>query len=125
MVLADGKFDPVHWGHVRYLAAAAALGELYVRVAPDAEILAKGRLLFQTRDERLKTIGALRPVAAVISDDLTLAETIRELVPTYLVKGEDWRGRLPEDVVEACADTGTQILFLDTQERTSSERLRA
>jgi cytidyltransferase-like protein len=125
MVLADGTFDPLHWGHVRYLSAAAALGELYVRVAPDAEIEAKGRLVYQTREERVKTIGCLRPVSAVIADPLSLAETIRELIPEYLVKGQDWRDRLPSDVVVACKETGTQILFLDTQERSSTERLKA
>src|SRR6185295_12677387 len=124
MVLADGTFDPLHWGHVRYLSAAAALGELAVRVAPDADVLAKGRLLYQTRDERLKTVGALRCVDYVVTKEQTLADTIRELIPNYLVKGVDWKDRLPVDVVEACADAGTQILFLDVQERTSSERLR-
>jgi cytidyltransferase-like protein len=124
MVLADGTFDPIHWGHVRYLSAAAALGELAVRVAPDADVLAKGRLLFQSRDERLKTIGSIRCVAYVIAREQSLADTVRELVPDYLVKGIDWKDRLPPDVIEACEDTGTQLLFLDVQERTSTERLR-
>jgi len=124
MVLADGTFDPVHWGHVRYLSAAAALGELAVRIAPDADVLAKGRLLYQSRDERLKTIGALRCVDFVIAKEQSLAETIRDMIPNYLVKGIDWKDRLPPEVVEACEDTGTQILFLDVQERTSTERLR-
>ena len=37
----DIDFDPLHWGHVRYLSAAATLGELAVRVASDADVLAK------------------------------------------------------------------------------------
>jgi cytidyltransferase-like protein len=125
MVLADGTFDPLHYGHVRYLAAAAAFGELTVRVAPDADVLAKGRLLFQSRDERLKTIGSLRPVAAVVIEELSLADTVRRLLPTYLVKGIDWRGRLPQDVQDACAESGTQVLFIEAQERTSTQRLQA
>jgi D-beta-D-heptose 7-phosphate kinase/D-beta-D-heptose 1-phosphate adenosyltransferase len=125
MVLADGAFDPLHWGHCRYLAVAASFGEVTVRVAPDADILAKGRLLFQTRSERLQTIAALRAVSAVVDTDQSLAETIRALGPVYLVKGADWRDRLPEDVLVACRENGTQIIFVDEQTKTSTERLRA
>lgn len=123
MVLADGVFDPLHWGHVRYLGAAAGLGDLYVRVASDDELAKKGRLVFQTREERVKTIASLRVVTGVFAEDATLAATIRDLEPVYLVKGEDWRGRLPSDVVSACKEVGTQIVYVDTQEKTSTERL--
>src|SRR5690242_20251683 len=125
MVLADGTFDPIHWGHVKYLAAAAGLGDVYVRVAPDADVLSKGRLLYQTRDERVKTVASLRVVSGVLAEEMTLAATIRELEPVYLVKGEDWRGHLPGDVVLACKEVGTQIVFLDTQDKSSTERLQA
>lgn len=124
MVLADGTFDPLHWGHVRYLAAASGLGDVYVRVAPDADILKKGRLLYQSREERMKTVASLRVVSGVLADDLSLAATIRELEPVYLVKGEDWRDRLPSDVVTACKEVGTQILYLDTQEKSTTARLQ-
>lgn len=123
MVLADGCFDPLHWGHVRYLSACAVFGELTVRVGSDADVLKKGRFLFQTREERLKTVGALRCVSAVLMEDMALSTAVRELVPEYLIKGVDWRGKLPADVVDACADTGTQIIYVETQERTSTERL--
>lgn len=125
MVLADGVFDPLHWGHVRYLAAASGLGDVYVRVAPDAEIEKKGRLIYQTRDERMKTVASLRVVTGVLADDLSLAATIRELEPVYLVKGEDWRGQLPSDVITACKEVGTQIFFVDTQEKSTTARLQA
>ena len=125
MVLADGTFDPLHWGHVKYLAAAAGLGDLYVRVAPDADVLQKGRLLYQSREERMKTLASLRVVSGVLAEEMTLAATIRELEPVYLVKGEDWRDRLPRDVVAACQEVGTQIVFLDTQDKSTSERLQA
>lgn len=124
MVLADGTFDPIHWGHVRYLTAAAAFGELVVRVAPDGDVLAKGRLLFQSREERLQTIAALLVVDAVCEDE-RLVDAICRLQPDYLAKGIDWEGRLPQDVLEACHRYGTRILYVRTQERTSTERLQA
>src|SRR5438094_738945 len=56
-VLADGAFDPIHAGHLRYLQTAARYGtrhglRLLVRVAPDEVIRAKGREPFQTQQER-------------------------------------------------------------------------
>jgi cytidyltransferase-like protein len=124
MVLADGCFDPIHYGHVRYFDAAAVLGPLIVRVADDAEVRAKGRLLFQTRAERLKTIAQFVMVDAVC-EDATLAAAVLRLQPKVLVKGQDWEGRMPADVIAACRKTGTAIIFLETQERSSTERLQA
>jgi cytidyltransferase-like protein len=122
-VLADGCFDPLHYGHVRYLVTAAAYGPaLIVRVAPDSAITAKGRTPFQAQDERARTVLALGAVDRVCTHD-TLALAILDLHPKYLVKGEDWRGKLPEDVLKACQAIGTEIVYTDTQERTSSERL--
>jgi D-beta-D-heptose 7-phosphate kinase/D-beta-D-heptose 1-phosphate adenosyltransferase len=124
MVLADGCFDPIHWGHIRYLSICAAFGDLAVRVAPDEEVLKKGRMLFQTREERMKTIAAIRPVSSIVDTEESLASTIYATEPDYLIKGADWRGRLPQDVIDACAETGTQILFVDEQTATSTERLQ-
>ncbi len=122
MVLADGCFDPIHYGHIRYLAEAAAFGPLVVRVAPDAAITAKGRSPFQWRDERAATIAALRMVDAVALDD-TLEDAIDRLSPQYLVKGADWQGKLSNSLQKTCEANGTQICYVDTQERTSTERL--
>lgn len=125
MVLADGCFDPLHVGHIRYLEAAARQSSpLIVRVAPDQVIRDKGRVPFQAQFERERVVVSLRMVDDVCNDE-TLAGSIRRWRPDYLVKGEDWRGRLPQDVLLACAEIGTAIIFAETQERTSTERLRA
>jgi hypothetical protein len=44
----------------------------------------------------------------------TTAQVLRILRPRYYVKGEDWRGRLPEDELEACADNEIEVVYLDT-----------
>lgn len=121
-MMADGCFDPLHVGHLRYLAAAADLGgELVVNVAPDDVIRAKGRTPFQNANERIAMMRSVAGVSAVFHGDL--ATRIKLHRPKYLVKGIEWSGRLPEDVIGACRSAGTTIIYTDTQERTSTERL--
>ena len=123
MVLADGVFDPVHVGHLAYLDAAREIGKpLMVRVAGDDAIFEKGRVPFQTQRERLMTVLSLAPVDCACVTD-TLAEAVLQYTPTHLVKGMDWKDKLPEDVEAACLLTGTEIVFVNTPSRSSSERL--
>lgn len=125
MVLADGCFDPLHVGHIAYLKEAAKLGRpLMVRVAQDAAIFEKGRVPFQDHAERLVTVLTLDPVDAVCAAT-TLAEAVDQYRPTHLVKGQDWHGRLPEDVLAACIRQQTRVVFVQTQARTSTERLHS
>ena len=123
MTLADGCFDPLHIGHIAYLHAAAHMGRpLCVRVAPDTVIRQKGRTPFQSYSERAGLILALKDVDRICGDD-TLAGAVRRLKPARLVKGPDWRGRLPHEVMETCEAVGTKILFTDTAFSSSTERL--
>jgi len=125
-VLADGCFDPLHVGHVRYLQAARDLcgreDLLTIRVAPDSDIRAKRGDVYQSRKERGETVRGLMVIGDVDYSD-SLAEAIRRLKPRVLVKGIDWHGRLPADVLAACDFTGTHIAYVNTQARTTTERL--
>ena len=124
-VLADGCFDPLHIGHIRYLHAAKALGAtMVIRVAPDSAIGEKGRVPFQTQAERKQMISALN-VGYVCGGERSLADAVRIFKPTYLAKGSDWQGRLPADVLAACEEVGTHVVYTTTQGRTSTERLSA
>jgi cytidyltransferase-like protein len=122
-VLADGCFDPLHVGHIRYFRDAASFGPpLIVRVAPDSAITAKGRTPFQTRGERMVTVMAIGVVDRVCSHN-TLAEAVRDLQPNVLVKGSEWFGKLPDDVLKACMDVGAEIIYTPSHDTSSSERL--
>src|SRR5207237_10386771 len=69
VVLANGCFDLLHVGHVRYLAAARALGDvLFVGINGDAAVRrlkGAGRPLMPAA-ERVELLGALRAVDHVI-----------------------------------------------------------
>jgi rfaE bifunctional protein nucleotidyltransferase chain/domain len=94
LVLANGVFDLLHVGHVRYLRAARALGDvLLVALNSDASVRrlkGAGRPIM-TEDERAELVGALDPVdAVVIFDDDTVDALIARLRPDVQAKGTDY-----------------------------------
>jgi rfaE bifunctional protein nucleotidyltransferase chain/domain len=101
VVLTNGAFDLLHVGHVRYLRAAAQLGDiLVVAVNDDASVRRlKGpeRPVFPL-DERMELVAALEGVDHVVSfgeDDVR--GVIDSLKPEVHAKGTDYtRETVPE-----------------------------
>ena len=107
VVLANGCFDLLHVGHVRYLEAARRLGDLLiVGVNGDASVRrlkGPGRPVMP-EGERAELLGALRAVdAVVVFDDDTAARLVSRLRPDVHAKGTDYtEDTVPEgDVVRA------------------------
>jgi rfaE bifunctional protein nucleotidyltransferase chain/domain len=107
LVLANGCFDLLHVGHVRYLEAARRLGDwLVVGVNGDGAVRrlkGPGRPLMPAR-ERAEILLALRAVdAVVVFDDDTAADLVARLRPEVHAKGTDYtEGSVPEgDAVRA------------------------
>lgn len=100
IVFTNGCFDLLHPGHVRYLAAARACGDvLVVGLNDDASVRrlkGPGRPVLGL-DERAEVLAGLASVdhLIVFGDDTPLA-LIRALSPDVLVKGADWA---EEDIV--------------------------
>lgn len=99
IVFTNGVFDILHPGHVRYLQAARAHGDLLiVGLNSDASVRRNkgdGRPV-NPELERAEVLAALACVDAVsIFDEDTPAEIIRLVCPDVLVKGADW----PEDQI--------------------------
>jgi D-beta-D-heptose 7-phosphate kinase/D-beta-D-heptose 1-phosphate adenosyltransferase len=94
VVFTNGVFDLLHPGHVRYLKAARALGDvLIVGVNSDRSVRAnKGPSRpVMPEHERVEVLEALAAVdAAVIFDEETPQAIIDRLEPDVLVKGADW-----------------------------------
>ena len=94
LVFTNGVFDLLHVGHVRYLAAARALGDaLVVAINSDRtvrELKGAGRPLINEL-ERAEVLAALRLVTYVtIFDDVSPRSLIARLLPDVLVKGGDY-----------------------------------
>jgi rfaE bifunctional protein nucleotidyltransferase chain/domain len=94
VVLANGCFDLLHAGHVRYLAAARACGDyLVVALNSDESVRAlKGPdRPIQPLQDRAELIAALRCVDAVtVFGEKTLEATLRILRPDVHAKGTDY-----------------------------------
>jgi len=107
VVLANGCFDVLHVGHVRYLAGARALGDvLVVGVNSDAQVerlKGSGRPILSA-PERAELVDALEPVTYVtVFDEPTVAELLLAVKPDVHAKGTDYtEDTVPErDVVRS------------------------
>jgi rfaE bifunctional protein nucleotidyltransferase chain/domain len=107
IVFANGAFDLLHVGHVRYLEAARREGDwLVVGVNSDRSVRAgKGEdRPILGEEERAEIVSALRCVdAVVVFDEETPAALLAELKPHVHAKGTDYTPQsVPErDVVAA------------------------
>lgn len=95
VVFTNGHFDLLHYGHVRYLQEARALGDfLIVGVNSDASTRAlkgPGRPIVPA-EERAAVVAALACVdRVVIFSSLTAEALVEALRPQVYVKGGDWR----------------------------------
>jgi D-glycero-beta-D-manno-heptose 1-phosphate adenylyltransferase len=94
LVLANGCFDLLHVGHVRYLTAARALGDvLFVGINSDAAVArlkGPGRPLMPAA-ERAEILTGLRAVDHVVVFDEDTADRLVSLVrPAVHAKGTDY-----------------------------------
>ena len=101
IVLANGCFDLLHVGHIRYLAAARRLGDvLFVGINSDAAVArlkGHGRPLMPA-PERVELLSALRAVDhVVVFDDDTADQLIAAIRPDVHAKGTDYT---PDSVPE-------------------------
>jgi rfaE bifunctional protein nucleotidyltransferase chain/domain len=129
VTLANGCFDLLHVGHVRYLHAAKELGDrLVVAVNSDASVKGlkgEGRPLMPA-EERAEILAALADVdAVVIFPENDVRPIIREIRPNFHAKGTDYSVEsVPERAeVEACG--GRVVIVGDAKNHSASEIIRS
>src|ERR687890_1771884 len=128
VVFANGCFDVLHVGHVRYLEAARGLGDLLVvGVNSDEQVRrlkGEGRPFVPER-ERAETIASLRAVDYVtVFHEPTVTELLLSLRPDIHAKGTDYTEEsVPErDVVRSYG--GRVQIVGDPKDHSSTEMVR-
>jgi len=129
IVLANGNFDLLHVGHVRYLRGAKELGgKLVVAINSDESVRTlrgEGRPIMPA-EERAEIVAALADVdAVVIFSELDVRGLIREIRPDIQAKGTDYTAEsVPER--DAVAEYGGRVAIVgDAKDHSTSGIIRA
>jgi D-glycero-beta-D-manno-heptose 1-phosphate adenylyltransferase len=129
IILANGGFDLLHVGHVRYLRGAKALGgKLVVAVNSDGSVRAlkgEGRPIMP-ENERAEIVAALADVdAVVIFAELDVRAIIHEIRPDIQAKGTDYSAdSVPER--DTVAEYGGRVEIVgDPKDHSTSEIIRS
>lgn len=128
VMLANGNFDLLHVGHVRYLQGAKALGgKLVVAINSDESVhklKGEGRPIMP-ENERAEIVAALADVdAVVIFPELDVRAIIRDIRPDIQAKGTDYTvDSVPER--DAVTEYGGRVAIVgDPKDHSTSEIIR-
>jgi D-glycero-beta-D-manno-heptose 1-phosphate adenylyltransferase len=128
ITLANGCFDLLHVGHVRYLHAAKGLGgKLVVAINADdsvRQLKGSGRPLMPA-NERAEIIAALADVdAVVIFAESDVRALVRELKPDVQAKGTDYTSEnVPER--ETVIECGGRVEIVgDAKDHSATDLIR-
>src|SRR5205823_1397348 len=128
LVATNGCFDVLHLGHVRYLQAARALGDvLAVGVNGDEstrELKGPGRPL-NNEKERAEVLAALECVDFVtIFPELRATRFIQTAAPAIYAKGGDYTAKtLDAEERAALEKIGAEIRIIPFEKGYSTSRL--
>jgi D-glycero-beta-D-manno-heptose 1-phosphate adenylyltransferase len=129
IILANGNFDLLHVGHVRYLHGAKALGgKLVVAINSDSSVRGlkgEGRPIMPEH-ERAEIVAALADVDAVIVfPELDVRAIIREIHPDIQAKGTDYTAdSVPER--DTVAEFGGRVAIVgDPKDHSTTEIIRS
>lgn len=120
-VLTYGTFDTLHYGHIRLLQRARALGDyLIVALSTDEFNAIKGKKAFHSWEERKAHLEALRYVDLVIPERNweQKAEDVRLYHVDIFTMGSDWEGKF--DFLSVLCE----VVYLPRTEGISSTQIR-
>jgi len=128
IVFANGCFDILHAGHIRYLQGASELGDvLVVAINADAQVRAlkgMGRPILAEHD-RAELVASIAVVDFVtIFDEPTVEQLLLAIQPDVHAKGTDYTAEtVPErDVIRSFG--GSVAIVGDPKNHSTSEMLK-
>lgn len=129
VILANGNFDLLHVGHVRYLRGAKALGgKLVVAINSDESVRklkGDGRPIMP-ENERAEIVASLADVdTVVIFPELDVRAIIREIRPDVQAKGTDYTAESVPERDAVAAYGGRVAIVGDSKDHSTSEIIRS
>lgn len=122
-VITYGTYDLLHYGHIRLLKRAKALGD-YLIVGVTADDFDKTRGKINVQQTLMERVEAVR--ATGIADEIIIEEyegqkidDIRKYDIDIFTVGSDWKGKF-DYLKEYC-----EVVYLERTEGVSSSELRA
>lgn len=122
-ILTYGTFDLLHYGHIRLLKRAKALGDyLIVAVSTDEFNAGKGKSSYHNYETRKEMLEAIRYVDLVIPEETW--EQKKDDVLNYkvdvVVMGGDWAGSDRFEYLKEYCD----VVYLDRTEGISTTQIK-
>ena len=115
--------DMVHSGHIAIIRKAEKLGKLIIGVLSDEAVASYKRFPLMPFEERRSVFENISGVSKVVEQKtLSYAEILRELRPTYVVHGDDWKEGFQkpvrDEVVSVLAEYGGKLVDMTSRFRT-------
>lgn len=125
IILANGCFDLIHAGHIRYLTGAKQIGGfLVVGLNSDRQVrrLKGNGRPFITEHERAEIIASIRAVDAVtIFDEPTVDALIDAIRPDFHAKGTDYTTNTVPERERVLAYGGSVVIVGDPKDHSSTD----
>lgn len=123
-ILTYGTFDLLHYGHIRLLQRAKAMGDyLVVALSTDEFNAEKGKKAYHTYETRKKMLEAIRYVDLVIPENSWEQKIHRCARNTILIRwfmGGDWKGSDKFDYLKDYCE----LVFLDRTPGISTSQIK-
>ena len=122
-ILTYGTFDLLHYGHIRLLQRAKALGDyLVVALSTDEFNAGKGKKAYHNYETRKKMLEAIRYVDLVIPEECweQKISDVQKYDIDIVVMGSDWAGSDKFDYLKDYCE----VVYLDRTEGISTTKIK-
>lgn len=122
-ILTYGTFDLLHYGHIRLLQRARALGDyLIVGLSTDEFNAQKGKAAFHDYETRKRMLEAIRYVDLVIPEKNweQKAQDVRDYHVDVVVMGSDWAGSERFEYLRSLCE----VVYLDRTPGISTTKIK-